>query len=404
MLLFGGDLALHRLPSGEFPAAAVTQLRGVFEAADLAMLNLETQLTEIDSPAGTIGSVLRADPGRVAVLTALGVSVVSCANNHCLDYGGDALLESVGRLGQSGIGAVGVVHDGSAGSLVMPARALRVGLLAFTDDWRVEGELPGTARPVPHHPAAVRQAIAAMARTVDIVVTQLHWGYEWAMYPLRSYRDLARSYVEAGAHLVVCHHAHVPMGLEMWQGGLIAHGLGNFYFGAPGREQHPFRSASFLLRVEVRAGAVVRAEALPVRTSPAGLLTLDEGLAGAGTLSALGCLSRRLTADRYLDRVEAALASERAAGLLSSLAQGLAEGNEPAVRERVRNLTPPRQRHLTASLQAGSGPFRAAGALLEAFREGALDPLTAAGRREIAALEAPLKAFHARHRPVGRLP
>lgn len=404
MLLFGGDLGLHRLPADEPPAAAVTQLRGVFGAADLAMLNLEAQLTEIDSPAGTIGRVLRADPARMALLTELGVPVVSCANNHCLDYGGDALLESVRRLGKAGIGAVGVVHDGSAGSLVMQARALRVGLLAFTDDWRVEGDRPGTARPVPHEPAAVRQAIAAMARRADIVVIQLHWGYEWAMYPMRSYRDLARSYVEAGAHLVVCHHAHVPMGLEMWQGGLIAHGLGNFYWGAPRRGRHPFRSASFLLRVEVRAGAVARAEALPVRTSPAGVLALDQGLAGARTLSALGCLSRRLAADRYLDRVETALESERAAGLMSSLARGVAEGNEQGVRERLRNLTPPRQRNLTASLQAGNGPFRAVGALLEAFREGSLDPFTAAGRSEIAALEAPLRAFHARHRPVGRLP
>jgi poly-gamma-glutamate synthesis protein (capsule biosynthesis protein) len=102
------------------------------------------------------------------------------------------------------------------------------------------------------------------------VVVQLHWGYEWSMYPLRSQRDLARSYVEAGAHLVVCHHAHVPMGVEVWRDGAIAHGLGNLHFGGSKSGHHPFRHASFVLRAGLSRSGITDLEVIPVATDEAG--------------------------------------------------------------------------------------------------------------------------------------
>jgi poly-gamma-glutamate capsule biosynthesis protein CapA/YwtB (metallophosphatase superfamily) len=403
-LIFGGDLALHRLPPGAPPEFITAGVRPALRQADLAGVNLESQLTVGTAQAGTIGTSLRADPGGLDILTSLGIGVVTCANNHCLDFGAPALAESIGRLRGAGIAVAGIRDTRSDGGVVVRVRGMRVGMLAFSDDWRMEGLVPGGVHPAAHDPANVREAIARMAAMADLVVVQLHWGYEYYMYPMRSLRDLARSYAEAGAHLVICHHAHVPLGVEAWHGAVIAHGLGNFYFGAPRNASHPFWARSYLLRAEVRPGAVVRADVLPVRTDPDGSSHLDTGAAGARTLAAIAHLSGRLARDRYLDRVETDQEYTQAGVLFLDLAHRLGRGDEIGVRERVTYFHPPRQRVLTASLRRRGGLFAEVGALFEALRDGTLDPLSAAGGSEIRAMAPRVQDFQNRQRPVGRIP
>ena len=132
-LLFGGDLALHRWDPETDIAAIFGGLAELTSSADGSVVNLETQLTSRATPPGILGSFLRASPQAVQVLRALGLSAVSCANNHCLDFGPTALAESLALLGQAGIGVVGVRsrHPGAGGSLVLQVRGLRVGLLGL---------------------------------------------------------------------------------------------------------------------------------------------------------------------------------------------------------------------------------------------------------------------------------
>jgi poly-gamma-glutamate capsule biosynthesis protein CapA/YwtB (metallophosphatase superfamily) len=167
---------------------------------------------------------------------------------------------------------------------------VRIGLLAFADDWyQAEGTAPFPS-PDPHDPEHVTRRIRTLKAKVDLVVVQLHWGYEWMMYPLQSLRDQSRAYVDAGAGLVVCHHAHVPMGIERWGTGVIAHGLGNLYFGGHRPGVHPFRNRSILLRVEVSGRSVVAAEPIPIHTTPDGRVQVSNGRFADTTLRCISFL------------------------------------------------------------------------------------------------------------------
>ncbi len=403
-LVFGGDVSLHRWSPADDSAALFAGLAEVTGSADACIANLESQLTSITTSAGTIGSSLRADPAALEVLSRLRISSVTCANNHCLDFGGDGLAESIALLENVGIMATGIAGNGRDGAGVLIVRGLRVGLLAYTDDWRPEGASPGSLHPAAHDPAKVRSAIAGLTNRADLIVVQLHWGYEWSMYPLRSQRDLARSYVEAGAHLVVCHHAHVPMGVETWRGGMIAHGLGNLYFGYPRQNSHPFRSASFMLRVGVIRGGVTRAELVPVRTDGSGRAIADTGARADRTLRSVGHLSGRLGQDHYLDGVEDSHQSEQGASLVTDLAQRIVSGDRTGACERVRHLEPPRQRLLTAALREREGFLRRAGVLLEDLREGSCALYGTTVSAELESLARAAGRFLARFRQKGRIP
>ena len=402
-LIFGGDVAMHRwqqAPGGHHPLRGLV---GAMQSADVRVINLETQLTSRLTPAGVIGSSLRADPAAINILAELGIDAVNCANNHCLDFGPDGLSESVTALRSSGIAAIGMTGPDHSGRVVVDARGIRIGLLGFTDDWRYSGPMPTSAYPWAHDEAMVRSEIAAMKPLCDVLVVQLHWGYEWSMYPMRTQRDLARSYVTAGANLVICHHAHVPMGVEAWGDGLIAHGLGNLYFGPPSREAHPFATASFLLRVGVTKTAVVCAGIIPVRTDAAGSVAVATGTAADKIHGAIRYLSSRLEGESA-DGVEAWHVANAGCHLLLDFARRISAGDARGVSERLSGLEPPRQRWMIGRLKDSGGVTQQIGSLLEVLRLETGGKVPSSLVPEIERLAPVAQQWVGRHPQIGRIP
>lgn len=79
--------------------------------------------------------------------------------------------------------------------------------------------------------AAVKEDVAALrAAGADLVVVQIHGGFQFAEVASSFLATSARAAVDAGADLVVGHHPHVLQGFEWYNGRLIAHSLGNFVF------------------------------------------------------------------------------------------------------------------------------------------------------------------------------
>ena len=77
--------------------------------------------------------------------------------------------------------------------------------------------------------AAMAAEIAALAARVDIVVVAFHKGVGHLPAQVEHYeRVVAREAIDAGAHIVVGHHAHILRGIEFHRGRPIFHGLGNF--------------------------------------------------------------------------------------------------------------------------------------------------------------------------------
>jgi poly-gamma-glutamate synthesis protein (capsule biosynthesis protein) len=70
--------------------------------------------------------------------------------------------------------------------------------------------------------------VAAARRDADFVVVALHKGLVHVPVRLAPYeRPVAHAAIEAGADLVIAHHAHILRGIEMHRGCPIFHGLGN---------------------------------------------------------------------------------------------------------------------------------------------------------------------------------
>ncbi|MDJ0959816.1 MAG: CapA family protein [Acidimicrobiia bacterium] len=79
--------------------------------------------------------------------------------------------------------------------------------------------------------AAVDADVAAARDAgADLVVVQLHGGFQFAEVASQFLTSAAHASIDAGADLVVGHHPHVLQGFEWYRDRLIAYSLGNFVF------------------------------------------------------------------------------------------------------------------------------------------------------------------------------
>lgn len=396
-----GDVALVR-SCGAGARGAFDALRDRLDAADLRTANLEAMLTSATQPRGEIGSFVRAEPAAAAVLEGLGLDVANVANNHGLDFGPEAAEETAALLRAAGTEVCGLRgDDGLARPATVVAKGLRVGFLGLCDDhFPLPNDTPGP-RPALAQPAALLRAVRAARPGHDVIVVHLHWGYEFALHPLLRHRDLARRAVEAGADVVLCHHAHVPLAVERWGRGAIAHGLGNGLMPLSPylREGHPWTDRSFLLEVDVGRGGVCGASLVPFAIRAEGRLERLAGAPRRRLLSALGRMARRLGDDARLGRMQAAVLAVEAIRLLDGLAAAARRGGD-ALRQRASTLELPRQDELVAALGADSHTAEVAARLRELAAAAGAHPGALAASYEAAApaLEAGAASIRARFR------
>jgi poly-gamma-glutamate synthesis protein (capsule biosynthesis protein) len=188
---------------------------------DLFVLNLECCISERGSRWHAPGKpfFFRAPPQAVELLTELGVDCVTLANNHALDYGETALLDTLEQLREGGIAAVGAGEDlaRARAPAVLVAAGVRLAVLGFSDhpaDFAAAAGRPGIAYADlgrEDAPRWLREAVRAAQE--DAVLVTPHWGPNMTASPVPKVRTAAQALLAAGATLVAGHSAHVFHGV-----------------------------------------------------------------------------------------------------------------------------------------------------------------------------------------------
>jgi poly-gamma-glutamate capsule biosynthesis protein CapA/YwtB (metallophosphatase superfamily) len=203
-------------------ALVAPEIRAALGQADLVVLNLECCISDRGQPWEAPGKpfFFRAPPRAVELLASLGTDCVTLANNHALDYGADALADTLEHLAAAGIATVGAGPDleRARRPVTLAAGGLRVAVLGVTDhpaDFAAGPDRPGVAfadlgHQVPDWLAALVREAGAQA---DATLVTPHWGPNMTVAPVRHVRRTADALVDAGATLVAGHSAHVPHGV-----------------------------------------------------------------------------------------------------------------------------------------------------------------------------------------------
>jgi hypothetical protein len=238
LLAFGGDVhfegALASKLAGS-PSTVLAPIAPVLDAADIAVVNLETAVTNGGAAAAKT-FVFRTPASAFAALRGGSIDVASLANNHGMDFGEAGLRDSLAAAKRYRFPVIGIGLDGKQAYAPYreTVRGQRIAVIGATqvlddhliDSWTAGPRKPGlaSAKAVPRLLQEVRRA----RRTADTVVVFLHWGVELEQCPTSDQRTLARQLVGAGADIVVGGHAHRLLGAGRMGRALVGYGLGNF--------------------------------------------------------------------------------------------------------------------------------------------------------------------------------
>ncbi len=266
VLAAGGDVNLGASIGSAIEAHGAdhpwTSVAPLLRAADVALVNLECAVSNRGAPVPGKQYVFRGAPASLAGAARAGVDVVSVANNHSLDYGTEAFLDTLGHARRAGIRVVGGGADLAAARKpgILVRGGLRIAVLGYSDvrplGFDAAPGKPGAARA---EPTWITEDVARARRHADAVVVYFHWGTELATKPDARQRAFAESALRAGASVVLGAHPHVLQPVERRRRKLVAWSLGNFVFGAVS----PGTTASGILLVGLAADGVRSAELVP---------------------------------------------------------------------------------------------------------------------------------------------
>jgi poly-gamma-glutamate synthesis protein (capsule biosynthesis protein) len=239
-------------------------VRPILAAADIRFGQCERVYSTRGTPRerGSDGHS-RVDPSMAAIFTDCGFDVVSVASNHAMDWGAEALLDTIDVLRARGIAVVGGGRDLAAARApaVIERKGVRVAFLAYCsvlrEGYAAQADKPGVAplrvhtryeaaeyqpgmpprvvtEPYAEDLAQLVEDVRAVRAQVDAVVVSLHWGLHFIPRAIADYQPVVASAAfDAGADLILGHHAHVPKAISSTAGKACFYSLSNFIMSAP---------------------------------------------------------------------------------------------------------------------------------------------------------------------------
>jgi poly-gamma-glutamate synthesis protein (capsule biosynthesis protein) len=282
----------HRPPDSFFSPDLVD----IVHEADLCILNLECCISDRGTPWPSPGKpfFFRSPPRAVEILNHLGVDCVNLANNHVLDFGYEALLDTCAHLGAAGIQWVGAGPDldRARATVTLQAGDFRLAVVGVADhhaEFAATPERPGTAFADlrTEVPEWLRGSLYAASRSADGVLLSPHWGPNFVPHPMPHVRAAAEV-LSKQATLIAGHSAHVFHGVR----GNVIYDMGDFLQTYSGERS----SSNVVLRALRRGASELRSLGSDVRSA----LPVERAAKASGGVPRESFLKRKLRRVRRL--------------------------------------------------------------------------------------------------------
>jgi len=156
---------------------------------------------------------------------------VCLSNNHIMDFGTEAFERTLHILEQQKILYFGVQKSLSNyyNPLILNIDNKKIALFGYVCPSSHPSKVDDTGA-IELQQEYIINDIHRYREKVDFIILQFHWGLEEIPFP--KYNDvlLAHACIDAGADLIIGHHAHVIQSHEIYKNKHIFYGIGNFIF------------------------------------------------------------------------------------------------------------------------------------------------------------------------------
>lgn len=220
--VIGGDVMLGRAVAWKYNNDVSQVFENlpldVFQGHDLDILNLEGPVSsENITPNPTADNLVFNFPfNSIAALKTLGVNAVSLGNNHSENQGETGLTNTRNLLQDANITSIGSQNSFDTNSVAefqganIKMSVITINTLANKDD--------------------LTSTIQQEKQKGNLVLVFPHWGNEYQAKHSNPQTQMAHSWIDAGADLVIGSHPHVIQDAEIYSNKPIFYSLGNLVF------------------------------------------------------------------------------------------------------------------------------------------------------------------------------
>lgn len=257
------------LPERADPLSIFQQVAPTLREADLAFCQLEANISERGVRLPQVRHTTRIQRAAAAALKEAGFNIVSFAGNHCMDWGVEAFFDTIDALREQSLTVLGVGQNITEARQprIVEKNGVRVAFLAYSSilpmnfwaeenrpgcapmrAWThyepIEPDQPGTPCRIHTFPHGgdLEQLVADIKTArghADVVIISIHWGIHFVPAVIADYqRIVAHVAIDAGADLILGHHAHILKGIEVYKGKPIFYSLCNFAVDLPMTPEH----------------------------------------------------------------------------------------------------------------------------------------------------------------------
>lgn len=221
-----GDISLSRavaaaIQKRQDPSYPFARIRELLHSTDFNFGNLETPFSSSDSFTAANTLIFNAPKANVAGLVDANFKVLTLANNHAYDQGLDGVRTTRRVLTEHAI-----LHTGTGETLeeawapaVHEANGIKIGFIGAS-----YASINDGGKTTNNHVARIEDTdrltaqVSRFKSLVDFVVVSMHAGVEYTRKPTQAQIDFAHAAVEAGADMVIGHHAHWVQEKELYCG------------------------------------------------------------------------------------------------------------------------------------------------------------------------------------------
>lgn len=259
-ILIGADIVptvrnFEYFRAGDAEKLLGKELKAIFDRADYRIFNLETPLTDNLKPILKTGPNLSAPPYTVAGYKAMGIDLLTVANNHTMDQGREAFKETLKLLSENGIEYMGggLTAEEAKKPKLIELCGKKIGIMNYCEHEFSLIEDYGIGANG-FDPLESLEEIAELKKKCDYLILLYHGGRENFRYPSPNLQKTCRSMVRHGADLVICQHTHCVGAMEEYRGSTIVYGQGNTLFDHANSDKMPTWHTSVLVEVEIEDG------------------------------------------------------------------------------------------------------------------------------------------------------
>lgn len=245
----------------------------ILKDSDVTFVNLEAPISKRGKALKSKRITFKTPPQAAKSLEYAGIDIVSLANNHVLDYGRDALEDTLKFLNRTNIKNIGLYYHHKSWNNkpikrfeIIRKNNIRLGFLAYSaivpGNFLSTEDRPGIMSAI-FFEKAITKDVKELKKKVDVVVVSLHMGREYFKNVTEYQKAYARKAIDVGADIVVGHHPHVLERIENYKNGLIFYSLGNLVFDQK-EQKHKGVSKSMIVKVFFEGSKISYIKIIPV--------------------------------------------------------------------------------------------------------------------------------------------